>query len=325
MILVTGAAGFIGSVLLAELNKLGREDIIIVDQLKDSSKWQNLKNKRFIDYFQIDEIFEEKNLPLLKRVNQIYHLGANSSTLEEDMDLLWENNVRFSQQIFNFATQNNVDLVYASSAATYGAGDKGYNDSHQSIKDLIPLNRYAFSKHFFDQWVLNQPRQPNRWLGLKFFNVYGPNEYHKGGMRSMVKQAFEQIQEHHSIRLFKSYLSNFSDGEQARDFIYVKDVSKIMVRMMESNHNIDNGIYNLGTGKARSFNDLGKAVFKACGEAEKFEYIEMPSKLKKAYQYFTQANMDKFNQAFPFTSFHSLEEGIEDYIKNFLMKDDPYL
>lgn len=321
MIIVTGAAGFIGSVLVKRLNDMGLTQIYLVDRLKDTSKWLNLRGLQFEEYIHADELFNPENHKVFVGVKAIYHLGACSSTTEKNVDFLMKNNVEFSKKLFSFASQNQVPIVYASSAATYGAGEKGYND--QSVDGLIPLNPYGYSKQLFDEWVLKQKRFPPAWYGLKFFNVYGPNEYHKGSMRSVVVQAFEQIRDTKKVKLFKSYLPEFKDGEQKRDFIYVKDVVEVMLNLMKSGEN--SGIYNVGTGVARTFKDLVTSTFKAMNVETNIEYIEMPDNLKKQYQYFTEAKMEKMQKALPGFKFHSLEEGITDYVRNYLNTENPYI
>lgn len=317
MYLVTGAAGFIGSCLVKTLNDLGNHDLILVDRLKDTSKWLNMRGLKFLEYIHADDFSKKFH----HGVKGIYHLGACSSTTETNMDYLMENNVEFSKKLFLYATEKKIPFVYASSAATYGAGEAGYHDS--SISDLKPLNPYGYSKQLFDEWVLKQKATPKSWQGLKFFNVYGPNEYHKAHMRSVVVSAFEQIRDTGKVKLFKSYDPKFLDGEQKRDFIYVKDVVNAMVLFMK--HESDSGIFNLGTGTARTFNDLAIATFRALNKPVNIEYIEMPANLKKQYQYFTEADMSKFKKVFSDFKFYSLEDGILDYVKNYLNTENPYM
>lgn len=321
MILVTGAAGFIGSALVKKLNDMGNTQLYLVDRLRDTSKWLNLRGLQFEEYIHADELFNPENQRVFAGLKAIYHMGACSSTTEKNMDFLMKNNVEFSKKLFSYASQNQVPIVYASSAATYGAGEKGYNDLE--VNSLIPLNPYGYSKQLFDEWVLKQKRFPPAWYGLKFFNVYGPNEYHKGSMRSVVVQAFEQIRDTKKVRLFKSYIPDFKDGEQKRDFIYVKDVVEVMIRLMKKGEN--SGIYNVGTGVARTFLDLALCTFKAMNVENNIEFIEMPEHLKKQYQYFTEANMQKFYKTLPDFKFHTLEEGIRDYVKTYLMTENPYI
>ncbi|MDH5582174.1 MAG: ADP-glyceromanno-heptose 6-epimerase [Bdellovibrionales bacterium] len=320
-IVVTGAAGFIGSCLVAELNEQGYTDLILVDHEKNIEQWPNLKNYQFTKYILAQDLYKDVDF---SEINCIFHMGACSSTTETNWEYLKENNLEFSKKIFETATKNNIVLIYASSAATYGDGENGYSDSHQNTDKLLPLNLYGRSKHEFDLWALEQKETPLFWAGLKFFNVYGPNEYHKGPMRSIVHKAFEQIREHGVVNLFKSYREGFEDGQQLRDFIYVKDVVRAMIEMMKVSNPKFNGLYNLGTGKARSFFDLVKATFKALDKEENINFIEMPKEIRNQYQYYTQAEMDKFKNILPDFSFHGLEEGVEDYVKNFLKKDDPF-
>ena len=311
MILITGAAGFIGSVLACEFNKRGRKDIIVVDRLKDSSKWKNLRLIDFVDYIHADELFDKKSL--LKNLSVIFHLGACSSTTETHMDFLVKNNVLYSRQLFDLSTHLGIPFIYASSGATYGDGERGYSETQM---DLLPLNPYGYSKHLFDKWVLGQKKHPPHWYGIKFFNVYGPNEYHKQDMRSMVCKAFWQIKKTGRVHLFKSHKKDIADGEQIRDFLYVKDAVNALIAIMDKK--AASGIYNLGTGQARSFNDLIKAVFSAMNLPVNIEYIPIPRDIRDQYQYITQAQMDKFNKAVPQFKFSSLEEGVTDYIQNHL-------
>lgn len=324
MILVTGGAGFIGSVLIKFLNDQGISNIFVVDRLGNGNKWQNLSGLNFEYFIPADELFDHQK-HLLQQVKTIYHLGACSDTTEKDMDFLWRNNFLYSQKLFTFAAQNNIKILYASSAATYGNGREGYVDNHETLWKLRPLNAYGYSKQLFDEWVLRQKRFPPRWLGIKFFNVYGPNEYHKEKMVSVVYQAFHQAQKNEVVRLFKSHKTEYQDGEQVRDFIYVKDAVKAMHQLMEFPGNSLSGIFNLGTGKARSFKDLAAAVFAISKKQEKIEYFEMPEHLRDQYQYHTEASMVKFASVFPDFQFHSLEDGIRDYIQNYLQREDPFV
>lgn len=251
-------------------------------------------------------------------------MGACSATTEKDMDYLMENNVDYSKMLFSFATEENIPIVYASSAATYGLGEHGYSDQHEKIKKLRPLNRYGYSKQIFDEWVLRQEQKPKHWFGVKFFNVYGPNEYHKNDMRSLVHKAFHQINDTGKVALFKSHRDDFKDGEQLRDFIYVKDAARALINMMNPSSERFSGIYNIGTGEARSFKDLVTATFKAMNREVKIDYIDMPEPLRNQYQYFTQADMTKFHQFLPKFKWMSLEEGVNDYLKNHLLKESQY-
>jgi ADP-L-glycero-D-manno-heptose 6-epimerase len=323
MILVTGASGFIGSVLVKELNLQGRKDIWIVDRLESDEKWRNLSGLEFEDYIHADELFG-LDPSFWDNITQIFHIGACSSTTERDMDFLWENNVRYSQELFNIATIKDIPILYASSAATYGDGEHGYSDDHREIKNLRPLNGYGFSKHYVDKWVLDRESRPSYWFGLKFFNVFGPNEYHKEEMRSLVHKGFGQIKETGKVKLFKSHREGYKDGEQLRDFVYVKDIVRAALALMKEKVPGSSGLYNMGTGQARSFYDLIKATFAAMEVKVNVEFIPMPESIRDQYQYYTQAEMKKFNSVFPEFEFTSLEDSVSDYVKNYLMKPNPY-
>ncbi len=324
MILVTGGAGFIGSVLAKTLNELGHTDLVIVDKLGSTAKWKNLRNLKFQEYIHADELFNGDYDDLISEVDLIFHMGACSSTTEKDMDFLMKNNVAYTQALFRFAATKNIPFIYASSAATYGSGELGYKDSHEQIPSLIAMNPYGYSKQLVDEWVLKEEQKPEHWFGLKFFNVYGPNEYHKDEMRSLVDKSFRQIKTNGLVKLFKSYKPEFRDGEQLRDFIYVKDVVRAMIELADPELASKSGIYNLGTGKARSFIDLANATFKAMGKEPKIEYIDMPEAIRDQYQYYTQADMSKFMQALPDFTFTTLENGVSDYVLNYLMKLDSH-
>jgi ADP-L-glycero-D-manno-heptose 6-epimerase len=318
MILITGGAGFIGSVLASELNRLGHQDLVIVDRLEETTKWKNLRGIKFSDYIHTDELFGGDYDELISTAEIIFHMGACSSTTETNMDYLMKNNVAYTQALFRFAASKNIPFIYASSAATYGAGELGYDDDHELIPQLLPLNPYGYSKQLVDEWILNEDQKPDHWFGLKFFNVYGPNEYHKGEMRSIVHKSFEQIKEKGYVKLFKSHRSEFLDGEQLRDFIYVKDLVEVCVFFME--HRKDSGIYNLGTGQARSFNALGTSTFNALDKPVQISYIDTPIDIRDKYQYYTQANMAKLRNVGYSKPFYTLEEGVKDYVQNYLMK-----
>lgn len=324
MIIVTGGAGFIGSVLVKELNLKGHRDILIVDRLESDDKWKNLRGLQYIDYLHADDMFSLEE-EVWDGVSAIYHMGACSSTTERNMDFLWENNVSFSRSLFQIATIKNIPIAYASSAATYGDGEDGYSDDHTKIHELLPLNGYGWSKQVVDQWVLEQEDHPDYWFGLKFFNVFGPNEYHKEEMRSLVHKAYGQIQDTGKVKLFKSHRDDFKDGEQLRDFVYVKDVVKAMVLLMENKVPGSSGIYNMGTGECRTFLDLVRATFKAMGKEENIQFIDMPESIRDQYQYFTKAEMGKFKQVFPEFSFSSLEDAVKDYVTQHLMAKNPHL
>lgn len=325
MILVTGGAGFIGSALISQLNRMGREDIILVDRFGKSEKWKNVRGLKFYEYFMVEDFFHNSQIEdLFDELDFIFHLGACSSTTEMDMDYLMENNVNYTKNLLAYASEKDIPVLYASSAATYGAGERGYNDNEQDIENLIALNPYGYSKQLVDEWIVKNKSRFNRWYGVKFFNVYGPNEYHKGDMRSLVHKSFGQIKENKQVELFMSHRDDFKDGEQLRDFIYVKDAVSAMLELM-INSNAPSGIYNLGTGVARSFKDLACATFKAMDCEVCLDFIPMPESIRGQYQYFTQAKMDKLFKACPNLKFHSLEEGITDYVQNYLLQEYPYL
>ena len=318
IILLTGAAGFIGSYLLGFLNKQGYKNIIIADEFDEEDKWFNFDTKEYMAKVEREKLFDwlEENKPV---VSFVFHLGARTDTTEFDYSVHEKLNVAYSKNIWSYCVTNNIPLVYASSAATYGSGELGYNDDHELVEKLHPLNPYGVSKNEFDKWVLRQAQdnQPPFWTGLKFFNVYGPNEYHKGRMASVIFHSFNQIRSTGKVKLFKSHRPDFNDGQQLRDFIYVEDVAKVCCWLM--NNNVSSGLYNLGTGKARSFEDLAKATFAAMGKQSVIEYIDMPEDIRDKYQYFTEANMSKLQKAGYTEKFCSLEEGVTDYVKNYLL------
>lgn len=320
VILLTGAAGFIGSYLLGYLNKLGYKNVIIVDDFSDEDKWFNFDSKEFITKVEREELFD-----WLKReepgIDFVFHLGARTDTTEFDYTIHEKLNVEYSKNIWNYCTDRNIPLVYASSAATYGSGELGYKDDHELVEKLQPLNPYGVSKNEFDKWALRHTEgltatQPPFWAGLKFFNVYGPNEYHKGRMASVIFHSFNQIKSTGKVKLFRSHRPDFKDGQQLRDFIYVEDVAKVCYWLME--HTITSGLYNLGTGKARTFEDLVKSTFAGIGKEPAIEYIDIPEDIRDKYQYFTEADMSKLRNAGYRDSFYTLEEGVGDYVKNFL-------
>lgn len=324
MILITGGAGFIGSVLASELNRLGHQDLVIVDRLSETMKWKNLRGIKFSDYINADELFGGDYDELIAEAEIIFHMGACSSTTEKNMDYLMKNNVAYTQALFRFATTKNIPFIYASSAATYGTGELGYDDAHELIPNLLPLNPYGYSKQLVDEWILNEENKPDHWFGLKFFNVYGPNEYHKGEMRSLVHKAFGQIQNTGMVNLFKSHRTDYLDGEQLRDFIYVKDVVRVILELSNPDKVSHSGIYNLGTGTARTFLDLVTATFSAMNREPQIEFIDMPIELQSQYQYFTEANMNKFFSILPEFEFTPLEEGVAEYVENYLMQENPH-
>lgn len=315
-IVVTGGAGFIGANIVQRLNELGEEKILIVDNLNTSEKWKNLVDLSFEDYIHKSKFIEQiKSGDFKNSVRAVIHLGARSSTTEKDVEFLMENNYEYTKELAKWAVANNIRFIYASSAATYGDGSQGFSDSHSLIFRLRPLNAYAYSKHLFDLWALKK-RILDRIVGLKYFNVFGPKEWHKGEMRSMVLKAYEQIKKEGKIRLFKSYHPGYRDGEQMRDFIYVKDAAQMTLYFLERRDL--NGIYNVGTGIPRSWNDLARAVFSALGLNPIIEYIDMPEELMGKYQYFTKAEMDKLRQAGYTKPTMSLEEAVKDYVLKYL-------
>ena len=317
MIIVTGAAGFIGSCLIQKLNELKFRYIIAVDDFSNAEKNLNLANKAIMERVDRKDLFSwlEKNN---REVEFFFHIGARTDTTEFDTAIFDELNLDYSKKVWEACVNYQIPLVYASSAATYGLGENGYEDKEELISSLKPLNPYGDSKNDFDIWALNQPKKPFFFAGLKFFNVYGPNEYHKGRMASVIWHAYQQITKNGSLKLFKSHRSDFKDGEQMRDFIYVKDLIDVCIFLME--HRKNSGIYNLGTGKARSFNDLGVATFQALGLTPAIEYIDTPADIRDKYQYFTEATMQKLRSIGYDKPFTSLEDGVEDYVQNFLVK-----
>ena len=328
MIIVTGGAGFIGSALVWKLNEKGFKDIVIVDHMGSGPKWKNLVKRQITNIIHKDNFFQWlEGLPKGRRIEAIFHMGACSSTTEANVDYLVENNLHFSMGLWDFAAKHKIPFVYASSAATYGAGENGYKDDMKKIPDLRPINPYGYSKQLFDTWVLNQTQRPPFWAGLKFFNVYGPQEYHKGSQASVIYHAYPQVRDHGCLKLFKSYHSDYQHGEQKRDFVYVKDVVEVLFHLYHARRIAVSGIYNLGSGRARSFVDLGRGVFKAAGQKkEKFEWIDMPTQLRGQYQYFTEANLDELRRRTGYKGkMTSLEEGIADYVCNYLQNEDQYL
>ncbi len=356
-VIITGAAGFIGSCFIQYLNEKGFENLILVDDFGVEEKRKNWESKKF------ETIVERYNLfDWLNRHNSsisfVIHLGARTDTTEFDYAIHQELNVEYSKNIWDYCTLKQVPLIYASSAATYGSGETGYDDNEKELENLHPLNPYGISKNEFDKWVLQQKKSPPFWAGLKFFNVYGPNEYHKGRMASVIFHAYDQIKKNGIVKLFKSHRQGFEDGRQLRDFVYVKDVVQVIVWMMEKwkltinsselteknsnassvnyspssvNHqpsslirHLSSGIYNLGTGTARTFEDLVKATFAGLDMKPNIEYIDMPEDIRNKYQYFTEANMQKLRDAGYTNDFYSLEEGIEDYVRNYLCKEKIY-
>ncbi|MGO1118727.1 ADP-glyceromanno-heptose 6-epimerase [Rhodovibrionaceae bacterium A322] len=325
MILVTGGAGFIGSNIVAALADRG-ERVVVCDWLKDGDKWRNIAKH------EIEEIVSPQNLDQWMAttygITAVIHMGAISATTESDGDALVENNLNLSQKLWRWCATNGVPFIYASSAATYGDGSQGFDDDasleHQA--KLRPLNGYGWSKHLFDRWVARRLDlghvAPPTWAGLKFFNVYGPNEGHKGGQASVPLHLFDQLSAGDIARLFKSHHPDYADGGQLRDFIWVDDVVQVVLWLLDKRE--VSGLFNVGTGKARSFHDLARAVFKAMNKPEQIEFIPTPESIRAKYQYFTEANMDRLRAAGYDREFTGLEDGITRYLRNYLMTDDPY-
>ena len=318
MIVITGAYGFIGSVLCGALNEKGLTDLILVDDFSKDYKKQNLDNKQFVEKIERSYFgyWFENNA---EKVDFVIHIGARTDTTEFDVDVFNKLNLNYSKTIWQICSENRIPLIYASSAATYGGGELGYDDNHEVVFDLRPLNPYGESKNEFDKWALSQNMTPPHWYGLKFFNVYGPNEYHKGRMASVVFHAFNQIKETGGMKLFRSHRPDFKDGEQLRDFVYVKDVVNVILWLKDNLP--QSGLYNLGTGKARTFLDLARNTFKAMNKEENITFIDTPEDIRDKYQYFTEANMSKLRAAGFSEKFHTLEEGIADYVGNYLMRN----
>ena len=322
-IIVTGAAGFIGSCMVQYLNENGYENIIIVDDFGVEEKRSNWENKQFIKAVERQSLFEwlQTNEP---EISCFIHLGARTDTTEFNYAIHEELNVKYSKNVWHYCVEKNVPLIYASSAATYGSGEFGYDDNSELPFKLQPLNPYGVSKNEFDKWAIQETKQPLFWAGLKFFNVYGPNEYHKARMASVIWHSFNQIKKDGVVKLFKSHKPDFKDGQQLRDFIYVKDLVSVILWMMETVDNrqftVGCGLYNLGTGTARSFEDLVKATFTGLDLQPNIEYIDMPLDIRDKYQYFTEANMQKLKNNGYTEEFYSLENGVEDYVRNYLNK-----
>jgi ADP-L-glycero-D-manno-heptose 6-epimerase len=318
MIVITGAAGFIASCLAAKLNEEGYYDLVLVDDFSREDKKRNYEGKRyaelvdrahFIDWLDANE----------KQVQFVFHLGARTDTTEFDKSIFDKLNLNYSKAVWERCSRYALPLVYASSAATYGGGEHGYVDDHGVVEKLAPLNPYGDSKNDFDKWALAQDEQPYFWAGLKFFNVYGPNEYHKGRMASVVMHAYRQIKEKGSMKLFRSHKEGIADGHQQRDFVYVKDVTDVCLFLME--HRKNSGLYNLGSGKARTFLDLAKGVFAAMHKEEDISFVDTPEDIRDKYQYFTEADMSKLRSIGFTQDFTPLEEGIKDYVQNYLEED----
>ncbi|MDQ5950185.1 MAG: ADP-L-glycero-D-manno-heptose 6-epimerase [Patescibacteria group bacterium] len=314
MIVVTGASGFIGSCLVSKLNQEGFDDLLLVDDFSDGEKQKNLEGKKFSRKLEIKDFLDwfEKNA---EKISFIFHIGANSDTTESRKEIFDFYNLNYSKKVWEICAQNQIPLVYASSAATYGDGKEGFDDETLPSK-LKPLNLYGESKNNFDKWALGEAVKPPFWAGLKFFNVYGPNEYHKGRMASVVLHTRNQIERCGKMKLFRSHNPKYKDGEQLRDFVYVKDVVEVCLFFMKEK--APSGLYNVGTGKARSFFDLSKSVFEALNKKIEIEFIDIPEDIREKYQYFTEARMEKLRRAEFKKEFYSLEEGVKDYVENYL-------
>lgn len=317
MIIVTGGAGFIGSCVVHTLNDAGIEDIVIVDNISTSDKWLNIRNKKYIKYVNKCEFLQE--LPTYEGVTAIIHMGARSSTTEKDFDYLYKNNFEYTKALWNYCAEKQISFLYASSAATYGDGLRGFDDK-ADIDTLLPLNGYGYSKQLFDLWVKHQANVfPKQYVGLKFFNVYGPNEYFKGSMASMIFHGYKQIQESGTVKLFKSCNPEYEDGGQLRDFVYVKDICSVIYWLLQ--HPNVCGLYNVGTGRAQSFRELAEATFHALGLEPNIIYIDMPENLKKKYQYYTKAEISKLREAGYKNDFLDLEAGAKNYVTEHLKQD----
>jgi ADP-L-glycero-D-manno-heptose 6-epimerase len=315
MIIVTGAAGFIGSCLVSKLNSEGFKDIVIVDEFGDPEKMKNLQGKIYSQKIHRDEFVQwlKENQRL---VQFVFHIGARTDTTEFNKEIFDRLNLNYTKDIWKICVEFGLPFVYASSAATYGLGEYGYEDNHEIVEKLKPLNPYGDSKNDFDKWALKQEKKPYFWVGLKFFNVYGPNEYHKGRMASVIMHAYNQIKEKGIVKLFRSHNPEYKDGEQLRDFVYVKDVVEVCYFLLH--HRKNSGLYNLGSGKARTFLDLVKNTFKSLNKEPQIEFIDTPVDIRDKYQYFTEANMKKLKSIGYSKPFHTLEEGVKDYVENYL-------
>lgn len=317
MIIVTGGAGFIGSCIVRTLNDTGIEDIIIVDNINTTDKWMNIRNKKYLKYVHKTEFLQELNT--YENVEAIIHMGAQSSTTERDFDYLWKNNFEYTKILWEYCSKRQISFIYASSAATYGDGSLGFDDK-MNIDKLLPLNGYGYSKQLFDLWVKHQAKEfPAQYVGLKFFNVYGPNEYFKGSMASMVFHGYRQIKESGEVRLFKSCNPDYADGGQLRDFVYVKDICSIVMWLLH--HKEVSGLFNVGTGTARSFKELAEATFHALDLEPNIVYIDMPEHLREKYQYYTKAEMGKLREAGYKEKLWDLEDGVKEYVRGYLERN----
>ena len=319
MIVVTGAVGFIGSCLIRKLNDEGLTNLVLVDDFSNAEKNQNLKEKFFVDQIHRNQ-FNPWLMKNGERVKFIFHLGARTDTTEKDSTIFNQLNLNFSKSVWQICSQFNIPLIYASSAATYGLGENGFDDNHEVISSLKPLNPYGISKNDFDKWAIAQEKRPTYWTGLKFFNVYGPNEYHKGRMASVILHTARQIKQTGAMKLFRSHRPDFKDGQQSRDFVYVKDVVDVCYFLYKSK--VESGLYNLGTGKARSFWDLAVNTFKAMNLEPNISFIDTPNDIRETYQYFTEANMQKLIKQGYQQPFTTLEDGIEDYVQEYLLEEE---
>lgn len=321
MIVITGAAGFIGSCIVGTLNNKGITNLVLVDDFSKTEKADNLEGKLFVAMIQRTN-FDQWMTEFGAEVTQVVHIGARTDTTEFDKALFDELNVNYSKMLWNHCVRLNIPFIYASSAATYGLGEFGYDDKEADMPKLQPLNPYGWSKQYFDMWALEQTQTPPHWYGLKFFNVYGPNEYHKGRMASVIFHTFNQVKATGAMKLFRSHNPNYTDGGQMRDFVYVKDVVSVIEFLMQNT--AKSGIYNLGSGKARTFLDLAINTFKAMDKEPDISFVDTPADIRDTYQYFTEANMQKLIDQGYNVPFHSLEDGVSDYVTNYLM-DKRYL
>ncbi len=319
MIVLTGGAGFIGSAIIAKLNKKGINDILVVDELQTDHRWKNLRKLSYADYMEKDDFLETVEENKLEGIKSVIHMGACSSTTEKDASFLVKNNFEYTKKLATWSLMQGARFIYASSAATYGDGEQGFRDDESKIEKLVPLNMYGYSKQMFDLWA-SKKGVLGQIVGLKYFNVYGPNEYHKGSMRSFILKAFEQIKETGKVKLFKSHRPEYKDGEQLRDFVYVKDAVDMTLFFLE--HKNIGGLYNVGTGKARNWNDLVNATFAALDKEPNIEYIPMPESIRDQYQYYTQAEISKIRKAGYDKETWTLEDAIKDYVQNYLTKGE---